>query len=187
MMQNIVRYNQAFREKLFNRSSELVLNKAISLEEDDNVSYLPHTTMSKEETNQLILCQEIKVENLKKMPNEKVLDERMMTLAYHYRTLLDRNGRLEPLDLKVTVGEPLRNDQLFRKRCYLEDGKLYDLHYVFDAISIHPVFRYYQLREDQEGIFYKLGIVNGKELPCGVVKSPKKVRELSQNYYIQTI
>ena len=84
MMQNIVRYNQAFREKLFNRSSELVLNKAISLEEDDNVSYLPHTTMSKEETNQLILCQEIKVENLKKMPNEKVLDDMVEIVKTNY-------------------------------------------------------------------------------------------------------
>ena len=119
MMQNIVRYNQAFREKLFNRSSELVLNKAISLEEDDKISYLPHTTMSKEETNQLILCQEIKVENLKKMPNEKVLDERMMTLAYHYRTLLDRNGRLEPLDLKVTVAN------LFAMINYFESGVIW--------------------------------------------------------------
>lgn len=187
MIQNIVRYNQAFREKLFNRNSDFTLKKENSLEKNTNISYLPHLIMNKEETNQLILCQEIKAENLKKMPNEKVLDERMMALAYHYNTLLERNGNLEPLDLKVTVGVPLLDEQLFRKRCYLEDGKLYDLHYVFDAISIHPVFRYYQLSEEQEEKFYKLGIINGKELPCGVVKSPKKVRELKQNNYIQTI
>ena len=185
MALNIVKYNQEFRKKLFSRNSDLILNKDMSLEDSTDISYLPHLTMSREETSQLILCQEIKAGNLRKMPDEKVLDERMMTIVYHYRALLNRNGVLEPLDLKVTVGSPFDNGHLFRKQCYLENGKLYDLQYVFDGISIHPVFRYYQKRDENE--FYKLGIVNGQELPCGVEKSPKKVRELRQNYYIQEI
>lgn len=144
MTLNIVKYNQAFRKRLFNKKSSLVLDKVISSDSNTNTNYLPRITMSKAETDHLVLCQEIKSQDLKKMPDEKVLDDRMMTIVYHYCTLLNRDGKLEPLDLKVTVGSPFDNDHLFRKQCYLENGKLYDLQYVFDAISIHPVFRYYQ-------------------------------------------